>query len=173
MNLRMLYGFNLTGYDSTRFMRNSEPLLTPKLASLAVRKPLAISAQLIGVVDELSALLTEAQSGKAVDKKAIDATLEQVRKLARLIRSDSSLSFIDLRADLDLSKGSNFEQLGLNAIERLREYALDLHNQLKTLSEQSATATVSVDYLARPSFESLSKGIDKLCRVIQSSARRF
>jgi hypothetical protein len=172
-NLRMLYGFSTYGYDTARFMRNSEPLLTPRLASLAVRKPLALSTQLLGVVDELSSLLAEAQSGKPIDKKAVEASAEQIRKLAKLIRSDSSLSFIDLRADLDLSKGRDFDQLGLNAIERLREYALDLNNQLKILSEQSETATVSVDYLTRPSFESLSKGIEKLSRIIQNSARRL
>jgi hypothetical protein len=168
--LRTYYAFYM---DGTRFLRNSEPLLTPRLASLAARRPLVASAELMALVDELSSLLADARSGKAVDKKAIDATAEQIRRLAKQIRSDENLSFVDRRDDIDMAKAGNYEQLGLEAIERLQEVALDLNNQLKTLSEQSQTSTVSVDYLSRPSFDSLTKGIDKLTRVIQNSARRL
>jgi cell division protein ZapA (FtsZ GTPase activity inhibitor) len=166
----MFYGFWM---DNSRFLRNSEPLLTPRLASLAVQRPLIASAQLMKLVDELSSLLTEARSGKAVDKNAIDATAEQIRKLTKQIRSDQALAFVDRRTDVDLAKAGNYDQLGLDAVERLREVALDLDSQLKSLSEQSQTSTVSVDYLSRPSFDSLTKGIDKLTRVIQNSARRL
>jgi len=168
--LQMSYGFWM---DNSRVLRNSEPLLTPRLASLAVRRPLAASAELIRLVDELSSLLAEARSGNAVDKNAVNATAEQIRKLAKQIRSDQALSFVDQRNDIDLAKAGNFDQLGLDAVERLREVALDLNIQLKTLSEQSETSTVSVDYLSRPSFDSLTKGIDKLTKVIQNSARRL
>jgi hypothetical protein len=169
-NLRMLYGFSM---DRSRFIRNSEPLVTPRLASLAVRKPLAISAQLVAVVDELAFQLADARAGKEVDKKAIEANTEQIRRLAKEIRSDTTLSFIDRRASVDMAKTGNFDQLGLNAIEQLQEVSRDLNVQLKTLAEQSETSTVSVDYLTRPSFDSLTKGIDKLSRVIQTSARRL
>jgi hypothetical protein len=168
--LRMLYGFNM---DSSRFLRNSEPLLIPKLAGLAARRPLVASGELLQMVDELSSLLADARSGKTVDKKAIDATAEQIRRLAKQIRSDQTLSYVDQRNNIDMAKAGNFDQLGLEAIERLREVALDLNSQLKTLSEQSQTSTVSVDYLSRPSFDSLTKGIDKLTRVIQNSARQL
>ena len=168
--LQMFYGFWM---DNSRFLRNSEPLLTPRLASLAVRRPLAASTEMLRLVDELSSLLAEARSGKAVDKNAIDSTAEQIRKLAKQIRSDQALSFVDQRNNVDMAKAGNFDQLGLDAVERLREVALDLDNQLKTLSEQSQTSTVSIDYLSRPSFDSLTKGIDKLTRVIQNSAHRL
>lgn len=169
-NLDLLYGFSLDRY---RFMRNSEPLLTPKLASLAVLRPLQVSAQLIMVVDELSSLLETARAGKEVDKKAIEASAQQIRKLAKSIRTDPSLTFIDQREDVDLTKGLDTEKLGLDAINQLREIALDLNSQLHSLSDQAKTSTVSVDYLTRPSFESLSKGIEKLSKVIQNSARRL
>jgi hypothetical protein len=169
-NLRMFYGFSM---DRTRFLRNSEPLLIPRLASLAARRPLMASAELMVLVDELSSLLADARSGKVVDRKAIDTTADQIRRLTKQIRSDEALSFVDRRNNVDMAKAGNFDQLGLDAIERLREVALDLNSQLKTLSEQSQTSTVSVDYLSRPSFDSLTKGIDKLTRVIQNSARRL
>jgi len=168
--LQTFYGFWM---DNSRFLRNCEPLLTPRLASLAALRPLTTSAELLRLVDELSSLLGEARSGNAVDKNAINSTAEQIRRLAKQIRSDQALSFVDRRNDIDLAKAGNFDQLGLDAVERLREVALDLNNQLKTLSEQSQTSTVSVDYLSRPSFDSLTKGIDKLTRVIQASARRL
>jgi hypothetical protein len=103
--LRMLYGFNM---DSSRFLRNSEPLLIPKLAGLAALRPLAASAQLMVLVDELSSLLADARSGKTVDKKAIDATAEHIRRLAKQIRSDQTLSYVDQRNDVDMAKTGNF-----------------------------------------------------------------
>jgi len=169
-NLSMYYGYYM---DRTRFLRNSEPLLIPKTATLAARRPLAASAQLVQLVDELSSLLAEGQSGKAIDRKAVDGTAAEIRRLAKQIRSDQALSFVDQRPDIDMGKIGNYDQLGLEAVAQLREVALDLNNQLKTLSEQSQTSTVSIEYLSRPSFDSMAKGIDKLTRVIQNSARRL
>jgi len=166
----MYYGYYM---DRTRFLRNSEPLLIPRTASLAARRPLAASAQLVQLVDELASLLAERQSGKAIDKKALDGTAEEIRRLAKQIRSDQALSFVDQRPDIDMGKIGNYDQLGLDAVAQLKEVALDLNNQLKTLSEQAQTSTVSIEYLSRPSFDSLAKGIDKLTRVIQTSARRL
>ncbi len=171
-----LYRLNslyFAGLDGSRFLRNSEPLVTPKIASLAVRRPLQLSAQLVAVVDELSTLLAEVRAGKNFDKKAIDTTAEQIRKLAKSIRTDPSLSYIDERNDVDLTKGIDLNQIGLDAIVQLREIALDLDSQLQSLSDQAATSTISIDYLTRPSFESLSKGIEKLSKAIQNSARRL
>jgi hypothetical protein len=38
---------------------------------------------------------------------------------------------------------------------------------------QNATSTVSVNALTGPSFDSLSKGIEKLSRVIENSAKKI
>lgn len=169
-SLRSMYGLYL---DTSRFYRNVEPLITPRMAMVATLQPLRLSAQLVATVDELSLQLDEARNGKAVDHKAIEATLDQIRKLAKKIRSDQALSYIDQRPDKDLFKGVKVNDFGLDAIEQMQKLALDLNNQLKALSRQSQTSTVSVDYMTQPSYTSISKGIEKLSKVIQSSAKRL
>jgi hypothetical protein len=169
-NLRSMYLFN---YDTSRFMRNYEPLVTPQFAVMAARRPLYLSMQLLTVVDELSALLADAKAGKSVNKKEIEANTRQIRILAKAIRTDSSLGFVDRRESKDLLKGVDVNQLGVGAIDRLREIVIDLNTQLKSLTQESQTATISVDYLTKPSFVSLSKSIEKLSQVIERSAGRI
>ncbi len=169
-NLRSLYLFN---YDTSRFMRNYEPLVTPQFAVMAARRPLYLSMQLMTVVDELSALLDDAKAGKPVNKKEIEANTRQIRILAKAIRTDSSLGFVDRRESKDLLKGVDVNQLGVGAIDQLREIVIDLNTQLKSLTQESQTATISVDYLTKPSFVSLSRSIEKLSQVIERSAGRI
>ena len=163
----------LDRYYFSRFYRNTEPLITPQLARLTLRKPLALSNRLLITVDELEALIRDAQAGKQVDKQQIADKTKEVRELAKQLRQDQSLNYFDQRKDRDLLKGTRYGDLGLEAVAQLREMALDLNSQIRSLYEQSSTSTVSVDSLAQPSFMSLSKGIDKLSRVISSSARRL
>jgi hypothetical protein len=160
-------------YDSNRFMRNYEPLVTPQLAYLAARRPLYLSMQLLTVIDELSSLLENAKAGKPVSKQEIEANTRQIRILAKAIRTDSSLRYVENREERDLLKGVDVNKLGAGAIDRLREIATDLNAQLKSLAQESQTATVSVDYLTKPSFASLSKSIEKLSQVIERSAGRI
>jgi hypothetical protein len=167
----MYFGY---GYiDSSRFYRNREPLITPQFASLAARRPLLLSYQLISVVNDLSSLLEDARAGKEVDKKSIEANTRQIRILAKAIRTDSSLEYLDMRAEKDLFKGVEIDQLGVGAIDRLREIANQLNSQLTGMIRQTQTAVISVDYLTQPSFTSLARGIEKLSQVIQNSTRRF
>ncbi len=168
--LRSMYLFT---YDSNRFMRNYEPLVTPQLAYLAARRPLYLSMQLLTVIDELSSLLENAKAGKPVSKQEIEANTRQIRILAKAIRTDSSLRYVENREERDLLKGVDVNKLGAGAIDRLREIATDLNAQLKSLAQESQTATVSVDYLTKPSFASLSKSIEKLSQVIERSAGRI
>lgn len=170
MNLGYMYRFSL---DTSRFLRNSEPLLTPQFAFLAARRPLGLSMQLLAVIDELESLLNEARAGKPINVKEVEANTRQIRVLAKAIRTDRSLAFIDLRSDQDLLQGTPVDQLGIDAIVRLREIAIDLNGQLKSMAEESKTSTVSVDLLKRPSYSSLSKSIEKLSKVIENSARRL
>ncbi len=163
----------LDRYYFSRFYRNTEPLITPQLARLTLRQPLALSNRLLITVDELETMIRDTQAGKQVDRQQITDKTKEVRELAKQLRQDQSLNYYDQRKDRDLLKGTRYDDLGLEAIAQLREMALDLNSQIRSLYEQSSTSTVSVDSLAQPSFVSLSKGIDKLSRVISSSARRL
>lgn len=156
-----------------RFYRNQEPLVTPQLVKLTLRSPLALSLRMVGAIEELEALLKDAESGKQVDKKAISNKTKEIRELASKIRKDDALSFIDRGADKDLTKGLEKDSLGLEAVTHLREMAVDLHTQLRSLYSSTTTSTVSVDSLTQPSFSSLSKGIEKMAKLVESSSRKL
>jgi hypothetical protein len=156
-----------------RFYRNREPLLTPELLKLTVRQPLKLSLQMLNAVDELEMMVKERQAGKPVSGEAIAAKTQEIRDLAKQIRNDQSLSFIDQRRDKNTLKNAEAESLGLEAIAQLREMATDLNIQLRQMYTESRSSTVSVESLAAPSFGSLTKGIDRLTRTIENSARRM
>lgn len=169
--MRTMYGLN--GLYFSRFYRNTEPLITPELMMLTLRNPLGLSTQMVSAVDQLQAMLTDLQAGKQVSKQDIAAKAQEIRGLAKKIREDQSLAFVDGRLDQSIGKGNQFDNLGLAGIDQLRELATDLHAQLKGMHNQSKTSTVSVQNLSQPSFASLSKGIEKLTKVIEASARRL
>ena len=169
--LQTQYGLN--SYYFRRFYRNSEPLVTPAMMKLAVRAPLILSNQLLTEVDQLQEMLTAAEAGKPVDKKAVAEKTQVIRDLARKIRRDQSLEYLDGRNDKDLTQGVQAEALGLAAVGQLRQWAVDLNTQLKGLYQESETSTVSVQSLAQPSFEALAKGIEKMSRVIESRSRKL
>ncbi len=165
--------YYMNGNYFTRFYRNREPLVTPELLKLTVRQPLKLSSQMLAAVDDLEAMIKDRDAGKPVEKTAIAAKSQEIRDLAKKIRQDQSLAFFDQRRDKDLVKGEQVDALGLEAVAQLREMAMDLNTQLKNMYTQSQPSTVSVQSLTAPSFESLTKGIDRLTKAIENSARRM
>ena len=157
----------------SRFYRNSEPLLTPRLQKLAVRDPLMLSRQMLASIDDLAAALEARDSGQPVDKDLVIAKSQEIREMAKKIRGDDLLPYVDQRKDVDMLKGQDVKNLGLSAVENLRQMTLDLNRQLRNLYDDTSTATVSVNELNQPSFSSLSKGIEQLCKVIESSAKEI
>jgi hypothetical protein len=157
----------------TRFYRNSEPLLTPRLQRLAVRDPLAVSRQMLAAVDELGQMVEAREGGQPIDKDLILAKTQLVRSLAKKIREDNLLPYVDQRRNADVLRDKNLDGLGLAAVNELRSMVADLNSQLTVLYNNSSTATVSVNSLAQPSFISLSKGIERLCKTIETSAKRL
>ena len=157
----------------SRFYRNSEPLVTPHLMKMVVREPLSLSTRMLAAVDELGTLVSDLEGGKPVPKQDITTKAQEIRELAKRIRKDNTLSFVDQRADKEVPKGENTETLGLETIRQLRTMAVDMNTQLKAMYDQNSTATVSVQNLSQPSFESLSKGIERLTKVIENSAKHL
>jgi|RhiMetdeSRZDD1v2_1073273.scaffolds.fasta_scaffold425263_2 hypothetical protein len=170
---RMRTMYMLNGLYFSRFYRNTEPLITPELMMLTLRAPLSFSTQMVAAVDQLQVMLTDLQAGKQVSKQEIADKTREIRDLAKKIREDQSLAFVDQRLDQNIGKGNQFDNLGLTGIDQLRELVTDLHTQLKGMYNQSTTSSISVQSLSQPSFASLSKGIEKLTKVIEASARRL
>ncbi len=156
-----------------RFYRNTEPLITPQLLRITMREPVNLSGQMVKAMDDLNTLVEAAQTGHAVNKGEISAKAEEIRTLAKRIRRDNSVAYFDQRQDKDILKGTGYNQMGLKAVTQLNELVTELHTQLKSMYSQTSTSSVSVQTLTQPSFESLSKAIERLSRVVGNSAQRL
>ena len=157
----------------TRFTRNYEPLMTPAMLRITLRDPLIMTKQMLKSVDELDAMLTDARQGKAVDKKALLEKSQQIRLFAKEIRQNRTLSIIDTSSKKMTLDTDDVNALDPAATAKLREMALDLNRQLTNLYSVSSLSTVSVDSYKEPSFESMAKAIDKLCKAIEASSKRL
>ena len=164
--------YMLDPYYFNRFFVNSEPLMTPFLMKVAMREPLKMSMEMASLTDELEALVQAQQSGEPVNKQEIAAKAQRIRELAKKLRHDQSLGFVDQRKEQDLLRASN-DSVGLDAVFRLRQMVTDLNTQLKTMYDETSTSTVSVNTLTQPSFGSILKGIEKLSKSVENSAYRL
>ncbi len=158
--------YNINPLYFRRFYVNTEPLLTPQLAKLTLRQPFEWSTKMVAAVDDLQAMVMDREAGKSVDPQAIASKTDQIRDLAKQIRRDQSLAYFDQRKDRDLLKGLNLDTL--SALKQLRELATDMNTQLKGLYQEQKPFAVSVGTLTQPSFQSLSKGIEKLTKSIDN-----
>ncbi len=158
----------------SRFYRNTEPLITPEILKLTLRGSMRLSSEMLDSIDELEAMLRDAQSGKKIDKPALREKSKSIRALAKKIRSNQTLAHIDLRKERDLCKEDRKgDTPDLEALNKMRAMAVDIDRQLRNLYSQPTTATVSVEDYSQPSLESLAKGIEKICKSIEHSTKRL
>lgn len=158
---------------SRRFMVNREPLLTPSLLRIAVRKPLRLSSVLISELDNLDAMFLKMQNGEDVDKKQIALKIREIRDIAKEISKSSDWDVIDQRKDKDILKGLQLGGFSFEDRAQLREIATDLHTQLQDWYNSSSTNTISATSLTQPSIESLTKGIEKISKAMEKSVKRM
>ncbi len=157
----------------TRFYHNREPLVTPAMLRLTLRQPLFASTQMLRMIDELEILYRDSLAGKGVDKEALTQKAQSIRKLAKAIRGNRTLSLIDIRAKTNVFDEKEFNALSLESVAKLREMAFDLNRQLSDMIAVSSSSTISVQSYREPSFESISKGIEKACKMIENSSKRL
>jgi hypothetical protein len=165
--------YNFSPFYFTRFYRNVEPLVTPAMLKLTLRRPIRLSTEILDSIDELEAMIEDAEEGKPVDKPALLEKSKKIRALAKQIRNNETLSHIDLRKEKELYKAEKGDSPSLEALSKMREMAVDIDRQLRNLYRQPTTSTVSVENYSEPSLESLARGIEKICKSIENSAKRM
>lgn len=165
------YGLNPDYFN--RFYRNSEPLITPELLKLTLREPLQLSERMLNSIDQLEGMLNDFPSGAESDKKALLDKSKEIRGFAKKIRKNQTLDMIDIRENKNLYKEKGKDSLDPEAINQLRELAVDLDRQLRELISADSTATISVESLQDHSLESLAKGIEKVCKSIEKSTKKM
>ena len=156
-----------------RFYYNTEPLITPEILRLTLRAPLQTSLEMLNSIDELQAMIENSKSGNTLDRQAVLEKCERIRDLAKNIRSNQTLSYIDVGQGKDLYSQKAHDTIRPEDFQKLREMAVDLNRQLKNLYASTSTATVSIDSYKEPSLESLAKGIEKMCKAIENSSKRM
>lgn len=172
------YSYLSTHFDVSpvyfdRFYRNTEPLITPVMLKLTLREPIKLSSEILDSIDQLQEMLKAGLSGASTDRQALVERSRHIRKLAKRIRHNQTLSCIDLRGNKNLYNKSEYDALSHETMQRLRGMATNLDRQLRNMYRQSSTSTVSVDSYKEPSLESLTKGIEKICKVIETYSKRL
>jgi hypothetical protein len=169
--LNQNYSLNPTYF--TRFYHNREPLVTPAMLRLTLRQPLFISTEIVRMIDQLEMLYRLSNEGNKVDKETLINKAQSIRKLAKTIRSNRTLSLIDLRSETRVINENEFSAVSLESIAKLRELALSLNHQLSNMISNASSSTISVESYQEASFESISKGIEKVCKAIEHSSKRL
>jgi hypothetical protein len=169
--------FYFEPYYFNRFYRNSEPLITPKMLQLDLAVPMALSSQLLVLVDQLEASVRQRLTGKPANKEELISKSRGIQQLAQQIRKNHTVSYIS-NTEARKQQAAYQERdiaapFSIEALKKLREMATDLNSQLSRMYRQSSTATVSVSHLLEPSLESLAKGIEKLSKAVQNSSKRL
>jgi hypothetical protein len=169
--LNRYYSLNPTYF--TRFYNNREPLVTPAMLRLTLRQPLFLSTEMLRMIDQLEMLYRDSLAGKAMDKESLIDKAQSIRKLAKVIRENRTLSLVDLRSERNVVNEDDFGALSLESIAKIRELALNLNHQLSNMISASSSSTISVESYKEASFESISKGIEKACKAIENSSKRL
>jgi hypothetical protein len=165
--------FNVNPVYFDRFYRNTEPLITPVMLKLTLREPIRLSSEMLNSIDQLQEMLEAGLSGASTDRQALVERSKHIRELAKRIRQNQTLSYIDLRENKNLYNNGEHDAFTPEAMQKLRGMATDLDRQLRNMDHQASTSTVSVESYKEPSLESLTKGIEKICKVIETYSKRL
>jgi hypothetical protein len=165
--------YNVNPLYFSRFYRNTEPLITPDLLKLTLRTPILLGAQMMKSIDQLEVMFKEVESEATIDGQALREKSKTIRKLAKEIRNNRTLSIIDLRKKKDLYNRDKHDSFSPESLAMLREMAVDLNRQLRNMYNQPSTAVISVDSYNEPSLESLAKGIEELCKDIEKFSKQM
>ena len=175
--LQMEFGYAL-GRDSFWTFVQGWPALTPQATDLALKTSTNAADRMLRITSDLSHILDLYEAGTIRQpqlERDVKLLLNELRIRAKQVRKDFYVSYLDQRQPL---KGQKFGPAtsvdGLrNLLSELRSRALDLRRDFDEFFSEDRTRVISVDELAKPSFKSKSKEIDKLASAIKKSVVRL
>jgi hypothetical protein len=118
-------------------------------------------------------MLKEGEPEATIDLQAVREKSKGIRKLAKKIRKNRTLSIIDLREKKDLYNRDEHDSLSPESLAMLRKMASDLNRQLRIMYNQDSTAVISVNSYSEPSLESLARGIEEVCKDIEKYSKQM
>jgi len=168
--------FSLSNY-SFRYDLGDSPV-DRNLLRLALQDSYEAATAMANRVNTLSALIDQLESNQ-IDRKQFqtrfDSSLSEIRKLAKTIRKDERLEFLDQRKGIpseEPPKAASIAEMR-ELVAQLGEQANAMRDGLENYYVRDYTRTVELDHLKQPSFKSLSERIDKLAKAIEKSADRM
>ncbi len=168
--------FALSNYTS-RYDVGDSPI-DRNLLRLALQDSYEAANAMVNQVGNLSTLIDQLESNQ-LDRKQFqarfDTSLSEIRKLAKSIKKDERLEFLDQRkgvASEEPPKAASIAEMR-ELVAQLDEQANAMRNGLENYYVRDYTRTVELDHLKQPSFKSLSDRIDKLAKAIEKSADRM
>ncbi|RPJ58529.1 MAG: hypothetical protein EHM23_01270 [Acidobacteria bacterium] len=148
------------------------------LLRLALQDSYESANAMVNQVDNLSRLIDQFETNQ-LDRKQFqarfDTSLTEIRKLAKSIKKDERLEFLDQRKGVSSEeppKAASIAEMRA-LVAQLSEQAAAMRDGLENYYVRDYTRTVEVDHLKQPSFKSLSERIDKLAKAIEKSADRM
>ena len=160
-----------------RFAQGDSPL-TPRMVQLALKDSLQAATSMVQLTEELQPLLLELQEGR-LDRKSFerqsDEVLRQVRKLAKKVRKDYVLDYIEQRPQVKIPSRKEVRSIPelKMLVAQLHQMALQVREGISSFYDRDLTRVVSVKDLNQPSLKSISKGIEKLAKTIDKSVDRL
>jgi len=175
--LSMQYRF-LNIYNSAwRYSQGDSPL-TQEMIEIGLLKPVSASSSILATCEDLTKLIDAYEDGR-IDRtrfhQLVKVRTKAIRSFAKTIRNDVFLDYLDQtdnKAEVEADKARSIAELRM-LCGKLRGFAAQIDTGLSAFYESDMSRLVAVDALKRPSFDSLSKGIDRLAKSIEKSAKRL
>jgi hypothetical protein len=172
LEYRWLYqlGFERFWYGDSPL---TQPVLTYALAdsNLAAEELVERSLQLQDLVRRYDSGLLQRDEFRIYAEQ----TVKRIRTLAKELRKDRYLDYIDLGHDIEKQSFQTVSSLPelTRLADQLAFTAQTVRDNLHAYTEQNMTRTVSVGQLQRPSVESLSKNLERLAQTMEKSFKRL
>jgi hypothetical protein len=146
------------------------------LVRLALRDSIETAHFLVSYSEELSGLLDQYQAGsmdRAVFSDRFSNTLSTIQKLAKTIRKDSRLAYLDQRKGIETTdplEANSIAELR-SLVDELRQQAVMIESGLEIHYQEDMSRVIDLKTLKQPSFKTLSSRIEKLSKAIKDSSK--
>ena len=105
------------------------------MLKLTLREPIRLSSEMLDSIDRLQEMLEAGLSGASTDRQALVEKSRHIRELAKRIRQNQTLSYIDLRENKNLYNNGEHDAFSPEAMQKLRGMATDLDKQLRNMDQ--------------------------------------
>jgi hypothetical protein len=160
-----------------RYSQGDSPL-NAEVIRLALQDSFEATNAILERVNHMSGLIDRLEAGqisRADFQRSFDTAADDIRNLAKTIRKDQRLEFLDQRRGVSLNeppRATSIAQLR-DLVAQLRQVTVGMRDGLERYYSSDYSRTIDVNYLKQPSFRSVSGQIDKLTKVIGKSAERL